>query len=80
MTNDRQKSVLNSARDNQAPSKRPSPPQILKTAPARFASARCPCAAGRRSVNIGALYPTTGSMAQIGVGCVSAPSSRSHGE
>jgi len=35
-------------------------------------SAQCRCAAGRRSLNIGALYPTTGSMAQIGVGCVAA--------
>jgi len=58
---------------NKILSKRPSRRKFLKTALAAGAFGAVPLRAWAADpVNIGALYPTTGSMAQIGVGCVAA--------
>src|ERR1700730_13264074 len=54
-------------------SKRPSRRKFLKTALAAGAFGAVPLRGWAADpINIGALYPTTGSMAQIGVGCVAA--------
>src|SRR5215467_6382129 len=79
MERDARQSVIaskNSASKNLASkilSKRPSRRKFLKTALAAGAFGAVPLRGWAADpVNIGALYPTTGSMAQIGVGCVAA--------
>src|SRR5262249_27569575 len=83
MTNHRQQSILNDRErddgqrgDRHALSKRGSRRKFLKAAGGALAAGAFGAVPLRGwaadPVNIGALYPTTGSMAQIGVGCVAA--------
>ena len=78
MTNHRPQSGLNDKeRDaRRIPSKRPNRRKFLKAAGGALAAGAFGAVPIRGwaadPVNIGALYPTTGSMAQIGVGCVAA--------
>ena len=78
MTKRRQQSVPNRPEDDahRVLSMRPSRRKFLKTAGTAVAAGAFGAVPLRGwaadPVNIGALYPTTGSMAQIGVGCVAA--------
>jgi len=78
MTNHRQQSGLNDKEreGGRIPSKRPDRRKFLKAAGGALAAGAFGAVPIRGwaadPVNIGALYPTTGSMAQIGVGCVAA--------
>src|SRR6202162_5980861 len=76
MKKDRQKSVINNARPARTRSRGQSRRQFLQKtggilAATAFGAVPLRGWAGD-TINIGALYPTTGSMAQIGVGCVAA--------
>jgi branched-chain amino acid transport system substrate-binding protein len=78
MEENRQRSVLNKIHDKDSGahpilSKRQSRRKFLKTAIAAGAFGAVPLRGwAADAINIGALYPTTGGMAQIGVGCVAA--------
>src|SRR6202020_587778 len=81
MKNDRQHSVLSDLRDTEIgthpiPLKRQGRREFLPKTSGRLVAGAFGAVPLRgwaaEPVNIGALYPTTGSMAQIGVGCVAA--------
>src|SRR6202048_4997228 len=76
MKKDRKNSVINNAgRDQPSPNRQSRRKFLIKTGGVLAASAfgAVPLRGWAADpINIGALYPTTGSMAQIGVGCVAA--------
>src|SRR5258708_22478416 len=76
MNKNRNSSVINNAGQNQPRSKRQSRRQFLVKTGGVLAAGAFGAVPLRGwaadTVNIGALYPTTGGMAQIGVGCVAA--------
>src|SRR3979411_2960325 len=75
MTNDRRNSVIKSDLNRTLPTRQSRRQFLIKTGGILAAGAfgAVPLRGWAADpVNIGALYPTTGSMAQIGVGCVAA--------
>ena len=76
MKKDRNESVINNAAPDRILSKRPSRRKFLQKTGGIIAAGAFGAGPLRGwaadPINIGALYPTTGSMAQIGGGCVAA--------